>query len=321
MSELEATPEDIRYAFRLLLGRELDDGGKATFEELIAQTRMAPDKFADIIMQSPEYRGRKEDAQQLVRNDLDGYSVFSRRGDKLIGSHLTGGVPYEPYVMSHFDAALDGAKVVLDIGANIGIFAMRAASRLGATGKVIAIEPMPQNLQALYAGIRYNGFGNVQVFPFAASDSSGLVAMGCDEDSSNGIVRVGGDDGGASTVVPAHRLDTILAALDRLDVIKIDIEGHEPIAWQGLAGLLQRFKPVVFLEFSPVAIRGNGQTTPEVFAAQLLDYSPSIRVLHRDREPVACSSASEIMAEWETANRSLGLHGEMHLDLLLAPAR
>jgi FkbM family methyltransferase len=219
--------------------------------------------------------------------------------------------------MGHFDAALAGAEVVLDIGANIGIYSMRAASRLPASGTVIAVEPLPQNVQALCASVRYNGFRNVQVFPFAASDSSGMVVMVCDGDSSNGVVIAASDDGGASVLVPAHRLDTVLASLERLDVIKIDVEGHEPFAWQGLTGLLQRFKPVIFLEFSPVAMRGNAHTTPEDFAAQLLDYSPQIRVLHRDREPVSCSTPAAIMAEWEAANQRLGLGGEMHLDMLL----
>lgn len=197
---------------------------------------------------------------------------------------------------------------------------MRAAHRLGASGTVIAVEPLPQNLRALYAGIQFNGFKNVAVFPFAASSGPGLAAMSCDEDSSNGILRIGGDDGSAVTIVPSHRLDSVLAYLTRLDVIKIDIEGHEPIAWEGITLLLQRFRPLVFLEFSPDAIAGNSHTSPEIFAAQLLDYSPRIRVLHRDGEPVACSTPAEIMAEWDAANRRLGLAGEMHLDLLLDPA-
>ena len=317
---MKATPEDVRYAYRLLLGREPDEGGKANFEQLIAHLNMTPDALADVIMQSAEYRSRKERDAQLQRNELDGYSIFSRKGDALIGSHLSEGIAYEPYVMDHFDAALAQAQVVLDVGANIGIFTLRAAHRLAGRGRVIAVEPLPQNQQALYASIRYNGFTNVAVFPFAASDAPGLVAMSCDEDSSNGIVRAG-DDGSALTIVPAHRLDAVLASLERLDLVKIDIEGHEPVAWQGLIGLLQRFRPVVFLEFSPVAIRGNGHTTPEQFAAQLIEYSPRIRVLHRDREPVDCRSAGAIMAEWEAANHSLGLAGEMHVDLLLAPDR
>jgi FkbM family methyltransferase len=320
MTSLVATPEDIRFAFRLLLGREADPGGQATFEHLIEASPVAPAELADLIMASPEYRQRRSD-DELVRNDLDGYAVFSRKGDALIGAYLRQGVAYEPYVMEAFDAALASANVVLDVGANIGIFTMRAASRIPATGTVIAVEPLAQNLRALYAGIEYNGFRNVQVFPFAASDAPGLVWMGCNADSSNGILGAAAVDGNASTTAPAHRLDQLLAFLDRLDVIKIDIEGHEPIAWRGLSGLLQRFRPVVFAEFSPVAIGQRGLATAEQFAEQMLGYSPRIQVLHRDQAPVTCDSAAKIMAEWEAANHRLGLDGELHIDLPLDPAR
>ena len=315
---MKATSDDIRHAYRLLLGREVDDSGKASYEQLIAHTGMAPDKLADSIMQSPEYCARRQSGQQLHRNDLDGYAVFCREGDALIGSHLTRGIPYEPWVMAAFDAALEQARVVLDVGANIGIFTMRAAHRLSGLGRVIAVEPLPQNLRALYAGIRYNGFTHVEVLPVAASDGPGLVAVSCEDDSSNGIVQIDGHEGGSVTLVPSHALGTLLSTLDRLDLVKIDIEGHEPIAWRGLIGLLQRLQPVVFLEFSPDAIRLNGHSDPEHFADQLLLYSPRIRVLHRDREAALCSTSAEIMAEWRAANDRVGLGGEMHIDLLLS---
>jgi FkbM family methyltransferase len=313
---MQATPEDVRHAFRLLLGREPDAGGRETFERLIEQSPMPPIALAEAIMRSEEYRLRQSD--ELVRNEMGGYSVFSRRGDALIGSHLGGGEPYEPYVMKHFDAAVASASVVLDIGANIGIFSMRAASRIRAGGRVIAVEPLPQNLHALYAGIRDNGFRHVEVLPVAASSDYGLVSMVCHVDSSNGILRAEAIDGMVTTTAPAHRLDRLLAALEALDVIKMDIEGHEPFAWQGLSGLLQRFRPVVFTEFSPVAMR-QVDRSPEDFAASLLAYSPWVRVLHRRGDPVPCATAPEIMREWESANQQEGLGGELHLDLQLDP--
>ena len=55
--------------------------------------------------------------------------------------------------------------------------------------------------------------------------------------------------------VPTQRLDDLLAGLSRLDVVKIDIEGHEPIAWAGLKSLVAKHRPLIFTEFSPVAIR------------------------------------------------------------------
>src|SRR5688572_26462390 len=107
---MKSTPEDVRHAFRILLGREPDPGGRETFERLVAVSPMPPTALGEAIMASEEYRLRLSDELHLVRNEMGGYSVFSRRGDALIGSQLAGGGPYEAYVMVHFDAAVATAS-------------------------------------------------------------------------------------------------------------------------------------------------------------------------------------------------------------------
>ena len=59
--------------------------------------------------------------------------------------------------------------MAVDVGANVGVLTFLAASIVGNTGRVIAVEPNPDNLQLLYRGIVLNGFNNVKVLPHAAS--------------------------------------------------------------------------------------------------------------------------------------------------------
>jgi hypothetical protein len=121
----------------------------------------------------------------------------------------------------------------------------------------------------------------------------------------------------ADEFVPAQRIDVLLAGLDRLDVIKIDIEGHEPMAWPSLEGLVRKHRPVVFTEFNPVAIRNHSRVEPEIYLEQLLVNSPTIHALHLDGSRVACSTSKQVMDQWREANRRMGSTDGFHLDLLI----
>ena len=315
-----ATEADIRAAYRLLLGREPDDAGLRLHLKWATAQATKPTVLAEHFMGSDEYRARILDGRELVPVDMDGYVVFVRRGDQLIGANIIAGHEYEPYVGRVFERTLRDGATVLDVGANVGLYAMRAAARVGSSGKVIAVEPLPQNHQALYSGIVRNGFSNVDVLPFAASDKRGLISVICASDSSNGIVSV--RDPGSSTemYVPTRRLDEELSSLSRLDVVKIDIEGHEPVAWKGMRSLLEKHRPHVFTEFSPMAMQ-NLRQDPFEYLGMLFAYDERVLVLHRDTEAVECRDSASVMEQWESANRRAALGGELHLDLYIQSLR
>jgi hypothetical protein len=88
--------------------------------------------------------------------------------------------------------------------------------------------------------------------------------------------------------------------LDSLDVIKIDIEGREPLAWPGIDVLVRKHRPRAFTEFNPVAIRSHAR---EVVA------------LHLDGPNVSCASPAEIMEQWRDANRRQVSVDSYHRDL------
>ena len=326
LTQMTATEADIRAAYRLLLMREPDPQGFEHFMEWVNETQAGPAELAEQFLRSPEYRQHHVDpsahvpnapAAGLIKVDLGDYAVFASERDALIGGSLVNGNgSYEPNVMVHFKNGLHSGDFVLDIGANIGIFTMAAASLVGPSGQVIAVEPLPANHRSLYAGIIQNRFENVSVMPFAASDRSGLIPAICAVDSSNGILGVRAQSGSEEYSVPTHRLDDVLATLPRLDVIKIDIEGHEPAAWRGMKTLIEKHRPVIFSEFSPIAMRNVGHDALE-YLAMIFDCYRRVRVLHRDVDAVDCSQAESVVREWHEANRRFGLDGELHLDLQL----
>lgn len=311
-----ATRADVIGAYRLLLGREPDKNGLEGHLKWARSCGATPAQIAERFLTSSEYQRHADMPDNLAPVDFGTHVVFARKGDTLISESVILTGIYEPNVMNRFISSLKDGDCVLDIGANIGLYTMSAAARVGKHGKVIAVEPLPMNHRSLYAGIVYNKFSNVQVLPIAASDHTGLIPIRCASDSSNGIV--GADEGSRDpdTYVPAHRLDDLLSTLTRVDVIKIDIEGHEPAAWEGMKSLVQRHHPLVFSEFSPIAMRNVGQD-PLEYLRMLFENTKNVLVLHRDVDAVVCGDASAVMDEWQAANNRMGYEGRLHLDLLV----
>lgn len=177
---------------------------------------------------------------------------------------------FEPFEVAMFTSSLQAGMVVLDIGANIGWYTVLAAREVGPQGHVYAFEPDPRTRSSLAHNVRANGFGNVTIVPMAASDTSGIQTLyqsrhavwsglspSWRESSIVGIVSV-----------DAARVDDVLGE-QSVDVIKMDIEGHEPAALRGMTSTLVRNPGVeLFLEFNPGALRAAG-VNPESFASTL----------------------------------------------------
>ncbi|MBL0163546.1 MAG: FkbM family methyltransferase [Xanthomonadales bacterium] len=109
-----------------------------------------------------------------------------------------------------------------------------------------------------------------------------------------------------------NRIDSLLNGVERLDVIKIDIEGYEPRAWEGLRSLVRRLRPLIFSEFSPIAIRNTLAVDAEDYLKELFAFSTGpIQVLHRDKPRAACANAAEVMLEWNAANKRMGMDGQI----------
>lgn len=317
MTNLRATEDDVRYAYRLLLGRDPDATGFANFRKYIAENGVTAPDVAASFFSSEEFRNRNTIVPTLDEIEFKGLKLYPWIGDSQIGAHIKATGDYEPYMLPIFIDAVPVGGTVLDIGANIGTYTLSAARKVGEAGRVFAIEPVARNVHSLCAGVVGNGFRNVSVLPVAASAEAGVVPMIRRADSSNGIVDVHVNPAAADGFVAAQRIDFLLGAIDRLDVIKIDIEGHEPVAWRGLERLVERYRPVVFTEFSPIAIRNHSRVEPEIYLAALFAYSSTLDVLHIDGRRVECSTPEQVMEQWRDINQRLGREGTHHLDLVV----
>ena len=149
--------------------------------------------------------------------------------------------------------------ICLDAGAHYGYFTLLLARLCGPEGTVIAFEAQPDNARVVRANVRANGLtANVVFEQAAASARDGTIELHAS--SSGGSTEWTIDEGFAHRApapspvrammrVPSIALGRYLASADRLDVIKMDIEGAEAEVVPALTPLLARLRPTVVLEF------------------------------------------------------------------------
>jgi FkbM family methyltransferase len=148
---------------------------------------------------------------------------------------------------------LEDADYVVDVGANSGVYALAAAA-LNPRRHVLALEPVPRIYEKLISNIALNSF-NIRALQTAASNFDGMGTLF--DTSSEHIYSASFDPSllaGCELVevsVPVSRLDSILAQMNwpRVDLIKIDVEKHEPAVLEGMGERLKNDRPTMLVEF------------------------------------------------------------------------
>ena len=134
---------------------------------------------------------------------------------------------------------------VIDVGANKGYFSLLAAKRVLPGGRVISYEPAPRNFSDIQVTIDSNSYHHWTVRPCAVSSAPGeaeLFLTGVESGSGWGSLRQPKSDQVARVKVPLVTLATEMESLgvEHIDLLKMDIEGHELEALRGALPLLDR---------------------------------------------------------------------------------
>ena len=126
-------------------------------------------------------------------------------------------------------AHLHDGGVFVDVGANVGTYALALARDVGSNGKVIAVEPHPVTHARLAFNRAASGTAQVTLVQAAAGAEDGELLIATDGDNLGASHIVSGDGCGKAIRVPSLRLQRILeqASAARVDALKIDIEGYE----------------------------------------------------------------------------------------------
>ena len=159
---------------------------------------------------------------------------FDGADDQLVRWIRSQGV-WEADVMKLLGRTLRPGRIFVDVGAHVGFHSVLAGQLVGPAGKVFAVEPAPWAVELLRANVRRHGL-DVTVLPFAASDAAGTVRLALDEAHRSGAHLSEAED---AVEVQAAPLDELIPEL-AVDVLKVDVEGAEPLVLRGARSLLGR---------------------------------------------------------------------------------
>jgi FkbM family methyltransferase len=168
---------------------------------------------------------------------------------------------YEPFETALFKKELKAGQTVLDIGANIGYYTLIAAKLVGPGGKVYAFEPDPDNFALLKRNVAANGYANVVLVNRAVSDKNQTARLFINKTNKGDHRLYDSKDGRPSIPVQTIRLDDFFEKLDKkIHFIKMDIQGSEARALNGMKGLIRKNRALSLVtEFSPGSLKLNGQ--------------------------------------------------------------
>jgi len=143
-----------------------------------------------------------------------------------------------------FEERVTAGGVVFDVGAHVGFYTLLASRLVGPSGKVVAFEPLPRNLQFLKRHLRLNQVDNVTVIEAAVLDSDGEIAFAEGPNSSMGSVSQQGE-----LKITSVSLDALVSRgeVPAPQYMKIDVEGAELSVLLGARSILSETPPTLFL--------------------------------------------------------------------------
>jgi FkbM family methyltransferase len=169
---------------------------------------------------------------------------------------------YEPLTSKVFASQLRTGIVVVDVGANIGHYALLASGAVGPAGRVHAVECSPETRSLLENNVRKNNLQNVEIHPFAASDKQGTLTLN--------ITAIGlswfnphtqwptVEGSGTTVTVPTMPLDDVISS--RVDLVKIDAEGADLEVLKGMKRIFSENQNIsVIVEWAPPMLEEAGK--------------------------------------------------------------
>jgi FkbM family methyltransferase len=176
---------------------------------------------------------------------------------------------YEDEINKLIKISLKPGDVALDIGANIGLQSIRMSKSVGENGQVYAFEPLAHLREKFSNNAKLNKASNIKLFPFALSNIESEADFTINKTNWNqGTFSIGNNHSGSEIqhvfIKVADEIPDI-KTLERLDLIKIDVEGFEYQVLLGLKQTLERHKPRIIFEYDSNYWQENGQNINDCF--------------------------------------------------------
>jgi len=191
---------------------------------------------------------------------------------------------------------------VVDVGANVGYYTLLFSKLVGPSGMVYAFEPHPEIYELLRHNVKRRK--NIIVLQKAASNTNGEVEFYFSRRTRSHSIYVPHEFIIGSTRVEAVCLDDFLANR-QCDLIKIDVEGAEPLVIEGMNKLIARTKKLILIiEYNPSALQLGGHI-PEEFLNNLQKLFDAIYLIEEETGGLTHLSGPSLtkeIPEWHAVN-------------------
>lgn len=224
---------------------------------------------------------------------VQGHRMFLDSRDSL---GLSADEIWEPLETALVKKEVRSGDVVLDIGANIGYYTLILARLVGENGRVFAFEPEPENFDLLKKNVEINGYRNAVLVKKGVSDVNGKTRLYLSEENRGDHRVYDSRDDRNSMEIETIRLDDYFKDYEgRIDFIKMDIQGAEGKALQGMPLLLQKFKELkIIMEFWPTVLKKAG-TEPGDLLGFLLNHDFKIYNIDRAEKMIKPADINELL--------------------------
>ena len=209
---------------------------------------------------------------------IEGNKIFL---DPLDSLNLSYGKPHEKIVTSIMKKIVKEGDCVIDIGAHIGFYSLFLAKMVGKNGHVYAFEPSSQNFELLKKNIKINGYQNITPVQCGISNKTGTCKLYLAYNSVGHRLYEIGDKSVAykeTVEIQTLSLDDYFKNRESNPVrlIKMDIEGSEGWAFEGMRNILDKNHDVTLItEYGPYTMNESGYD-PLEFIKNILKYLPKM---------------------------------------------
>jgi len=159
---------------------------------------------------------------------------------------------FEPKMTTVAEDLIKSGDVVLDVGANIGYYTVIFSKLVGEFGKVFAFEPTKHFREVLKQNVESNKLKNIEIIDVGLSNKTQKLSIDIGPSSATLHSPDGYDHIVGNEDISLITLDEFIRSrkLEKIDFIKIDIDGHEPLLFKGAWETLDKYSPVIIFEVS-----------------------------------------------------------------------
>ena len=237
--------------------------------------------------------------QNIQIVDIQGSRMELLLNDRGINADLFINRIREPQATRYVQKIMKPGWTVIEIGANIGYYAMMEARLVH---WVYAVEPGPSNYQQLIANVHLNGYTNIDLHQLAIGDHNGEV--GFEIAKACNWSRIALANGDNNVTVRMQTLDSFVKEnkIAHVDYLRMDVEGYEFAVIQGARKTIERDRPDMFIEVHRDRLADYGHSQLD-FMEMMANYGYYIRKSYISAMEGPTGKISTLLADVEARRR------------------